>query len=89
MCLALKNDFAIYRTFDWLSWLWIILASACAIYGETMRFKALKLMKASDLQIYYPVCMLFQFIFDEVIFHIPYTYLQYGALGYLTILYVF
>ena len=36
-----------------------------------------------------PLTALFQFIFDVAIFHISYSYIQYGALGYLSLLYVF
>ena len=48
--LAQNNGlFTVYRDFDWLSWLWMVLAAITSVYTETMRFKALKLHSASAL----------------------------------------
>ena len=54
-----------------------------------MRFKALKLQKASAVQKLIPLTTLFQWVFDVTIFSVHYTYWQDGALIYLCLLYVF
>lgn len=87
--LATGLSFTIYNEFDWVSWVLAFLTGATSVYSETMRFKALKLQKASAVQKLIPLTTLFQFAFDVTIFHVHYTYIQYGALGYLTMLYVF
>lgn len=82
-------SFTIYGTFDWQSWVLAFLAGATSVYSETMRFKALKLQKASAVQKLIPLTTLFQFVFDVLLFKISYSYVQDGALGYLMLLYVF
>jgi len=41
------------------------------------------------LQKLIPLSSLFQFAFDVTLFHVTYTLIQYSALGYLMLLYVF
>ena len=83
------DSFSIFKEFDWQSWVLSIATAATSVYSETMRFKALKLQKASALQKLIPLTTLFQFVFDVALFHIHYTWIQDAALGYLMLLYVF
>ena len=53
-----------------------------------LRFKALKLAKATTLEIFHPLTVLFQFIFDVTLFKIAFSPLQYGAIGFLGLLYI-
>ena len=71
--LALGNSFTIYTEFDWVSWLLVVAAAATCVYSETLRFKALKLQKASALQKLVPLSTMFQWVFDVALFHIHYT----------------
>ena len=57
--LAQGLSFSIYKDFDWQSWVLVILTAATSVYSETMRFKALKLQKASALQKLIPLTTLF------------------------------
>lgn len=82
-------SFTIYADFDGWSWFLAFLCGATSVYSETMRFKALKLQKASALQKLIPLTTLFQFVFDVLLFHVHYTWIQDAALGYLCLLYVF
>ena len=68
-------SFSIYKEFDWQSWLLSVATAATSVYSETMRFKALKLQKASALQKLIPLTTLFQFVFDVALFHIHYTWI--------------
>ena len=89
MMLILGSSWKIYGTFDWIAWMWLILGAFTNVYGETFRFKALKLTKATTLQVFDPSCILFQFIFDISVFHVAYTKGQYWSLFYLAVLYIF
>ena len=73
MMFILGKSWAIYSTFDWIAWMWLFLAAFTNVYGETFRFMALKKTKATTLQVFDPSCILFQFIFDETVFHVKYT----------------
>ena len=53
-----------------------------------LRFKALKLAKATTLEIFHPLTVLFQFIFDVTLFKIAFSPVQYGAIGFLGLLYI-
>ena len=68
--------------------MYVVVGSLCGVFGDTMRFKALKLTKATTLQVFDPSCILFQFIFDVTVFKVSYTNGQYGSLGYLALLYI-
>lgn len=82
-------SFTIYGQWGWYSWVLAFLTGVTSVYSETMRFKALKLQKASAVQKLIPLTTLFQWVFDITIFSVHYTYWQDGALGYLCMLYVF
>ena len=82
--------YTIFGQMDWIDWSLAFLCGAAQVFSETARFKALKLQKASALQMLIPLTTLFQFIFDITIFRddVHYTNAQYGALAYLFSLYI-
>jgi len=67
----------------------MIAAAATSVYSETVRFKALKLQKASALQKLVPLTTMFQWVFDVALFHVHYTMGQDLSLAFLALLYLF
>ena len=43
------SSFTFFVDWDWVSWIWAIGCGSTGIFSATMRFKALKLQKASAL----------------------------------------
>lgn len=87
--LALGQGFQPIVQFDWISWLLSFGTGFTGVSSQTARFIALKLEKASSLQMLAPLTTLWQFLFDVLIFKVPYTLLQYIGLGWLFTVYIF
>ena len=85
--LAEGQDWSVFRQFDVWAWVISFLTGATSVYSETLRFKSLKLTKASGLQKIQPISILFQWIFDVALFHVHYTKFQDGSLAFLFLLY--
>lgn len=82
------DSFHVFTYFDVWAWVICFFTGATSVYSETLRFKALKLHKASPLQKLFPLTILFQWIFDITLFGIHYSYIQDGSLAYLFLVYL-
>ena len=71
--LALGSGFEPIKKFDWVSWLLSFGTGLTGVSSQTCRFIALKLQKASKLQKLQPLTTLWQFMFDVLLFGVPYT----------------
>lgn len=89
MIFLLGLGFEEIAAFDWQSWLLSVGTGFFGVTSQTLRFKALKLQKASKLQKLQPLTTLEQFCFDVFLFHVPYTTAQYIGLGFMFSLYLF
>jgi len=87
--LIMRSGFNVFANWDWLDWTLSFLTGFFALTSQTCRFMALKYQKASSLQKLQPLTTLFQFLFDILLFHEPFTMMQYIGLGWIFVLYVF
>ena len=85
--LSMGRSFTIYGQFDGVAWLYICMAAITNVTSEIVKFKALKFAKATALEIYQPICVLFQLLFDVTVFKFGYTALQFGAIAFVGLVY--
>ena len=71
--LSMGRSFTIYGQFDGVAWLYICMAAITNVTSELIKFKALKHAKATALEIYQTICVLFQLLFDVTVFKFGYT----------------
>lgn len=84
-----SNAFAIYNQFTWVDWLLSVCTGIFAVMSQTLRFKALKLQKASVVSQFQPLTTLEQFTADLLIFKEEFTPVQIGGILYLFCVYIF
>ena len=74
--------------FSPVDWIFTVMQGVCSINNQVFRFKALQNQQAAKLQYLNFVGSIFSYFFDEFLFHISFTLVQYIGLGWVLLLYL-